>query len=238
MDDHRVIRFDSDHLISRIFNNSSNRIVIALLDVPTQQYKYISPNTYDIIGFHYEQLIAGGVRFMFDQLHPDDIPGAIEFSGLINRYFKELPEDEKRSYCGQWDYRVRNSEGVYANYLQRDYVFSQTPDGAMLEYLVFFSRIENYKPPGSQHLRLTNGKTNLFYKCDHKQGKTYRLENLSPRELEVAGLISKSFSLKEIAAELDISFNTVKNHSNNILKKLEARDSMEAVSLMRVFGFI
>jgi DNA-binding CsgD family transcriptional regulator len=236
--ENRVIRFEPDHLFSRILNNSSNNIVIALMDVRSQQYKYISPNAYDIIGWTYEQLIAGGVRFTFDRIHPDDLPGAIAFSELINNYYRQLPEPEKPFYSGQWDYRVRNDKDVYYKYTQKDYVLKHSSDGQIEEYLVFFSKIENYKSPDSQHLRLTNGKESLLYKHDHKCRQTYMLETLTKRETEIVQLISKSYSLKEIASELNISFNTVKNHSNNILKKLEAKDSMEAVNLTRVLGFI
>ncbi len=51
---------------------------------------------------------------------------------------------------------------------------------------------------------------------------------LTDRELEVLRLVAKGMSNKEIATELVIAENTVKNHVRNILEKLELRTRMEA----------
>ena len=52
---------------------------------------------------------------------------------------------------------------------------------------------------------------------------------LTARELEVLKLVAQGMSNKEIAVELFISENTVKNHVRNILEKLHLHSRMEAV---------
>jgi two-component system NarL family response regulator len=52
---------------------------------------------------------------------------------------------------------------------------------------------------------------------------------LTPRELEVLKLVARGMSNREVADQLYISENTVKNHIRNILEKLHLHSRMEAV---------
>lgn len=51
---------------------------------------------------------------------------------------------------------------------------------------------------------------------------------LTARELEVLRLVARGMSNRDIAKELFISENTVKNHIRNILEKLQMKSRMEA----------
>jgi two-component system, NarL family, nitrate/nitrite response regulator NarL len=59
---------------------------------------------------------------------------------------------------------------------------------------------------------------------------------LTSRELEVAELIERGLSNKEIAAQLSIAVTTVKNHVHSILEKLNVHRRGEAASLVRNSG--
>jgi two-component system, NarL family, response regulator len=54
--------------------------------------------------------------------------------------------------------------------------------------------------------------------------------DLTCRELEVLELLAEGATNKEIAKSLDISENTVRNHVNHIMEKLDVSDRTEAVT--------
>lgn len=62
--------------------------------------------------------------------------------------------------------------------------------------------------------------------------------DLTPREVEILKLLSKGPTNKEIGQALGISENTVKNHVNSIIEKLEVSDRTEAATTAIQRGLI
>ena len=79
------------------------------------------------------------------------------------------------------------------------------PPGMAATLLQEFSRLSRDAGPSSPDTRLTD------------------------REVEVLRLVARGLANREIAEELVISENTVKNHVRNILEKLQLHSRMEAV---------
>jgi NarL family two-component system response regulator LiaR len=61
---------------------------------------------------------------------------------------------------------------------------------------------------------------------------------ITPRELEILGLIAAGLSNKEIAARIFVSENTVKTHSSRLFDKLGAKRRTQAVQLGKESGLI
>lgn len=62
--------------------------------------------------------------------------------------------------------------------------------------------------------------------------------NLTAREIEILKMLSKGPTNKEIGRALGISDNTVKNHVNSIIEKLEVSDRTEAATTAIQRGII
>ena len=61
---------------------------------------------------------------------------------------------------------------------------------------------------------------------------------LTPKELKVVDLIAKNYSSSEIAAELEVSSETIKKHRKNILAKTNAKDLTSLIQLLTICDMI
>lgn len=72
----------------------------------------------------------------------------------------------------------------------------------------------------------------------HRGTTVARTPELTGREIEILGLVGSGKTSKEIASDLYISENTVRNHVRNILDKLGLKSRFEAVTWAQREGLI
>jgi DNA-binding NarL/FixJ family response regulator len=63
--------------------------------------------------------------------------------------------------------------------------------------------------------------------------RSQRISEFSPRQQQLAGLIRQGLSNKEVAARLNLSEQTVKNHVHRMLRKVGATDRLTMAELYR-----
>ena len=63
-----------------------------------------------------------------------------------------------------------------------------------------------------------------------QKGKNQNTEILTEREKQILDFLAKGFLYKEIAANLSVSYETVKKHIQNIYQKLQVQNKIEAIN--------
>ena len=72
----------------------------------------------------------------------------------------------------------------------------------------------------------------------HLDGDVEAFTPLSPREMEILQYVTRGLSNKEIAVQLGISHQTVKNHMTAILHKLDVEDRTQAAVYALRHGWV
>jgi len=95
-------------------------------------------------------------------------------------------------------------------------------------YWYFHHCLQRNRPLQNKVINYQNGEIFHFPKKNEYQ--------LSKREKEILKLISDGKASKEIADDLYISVHTVNTHRQNILEKLNVKNSHEAIKIIQNYG--
>jgi LuxR family maltose regulon positive regulatory protein len=98
--------------------------------------------------------------------------------------------------------------------------------------------LEPLPDPGAGLERVRRTEKMLRLRAARRDTASASFWELSERELAVLRLLSGTLSQREIAAELYVSFNTVKTHTRAIFRKLGVASRAEAVDRARELGLL
>ena len=170
-------------------------------------------------------------------IHPDDLPFVLETENEAYLFFKNLPASEKKDYRLVYDFRVKNSSGIYMRFLHQFIVLEQDRFGkswlALIVTDLIAERATNDKPQ-RRMINIKSGKLHLFNYDDSYNSDTL----LTKRETEILGLIAQGLDSRDISDRLFISANTVNNHRQNILGKTRTENTTQALLYAKRIGLI
>lgn len=99
--------------------------------------------------------------------------------------------------------------------------------------------LETLPDPGDGYERLQRTEKTLRLRSTRRESSTPApFWELSPRELEVLRLLPSALSQREMAAELYVSFNTIRTHTRVIFSKLGVTSRAEAVARGQELGLL
>jgi len=170
-------------------------------------------------------------------IHPDDLPIVMDSYKKAFTFFLSRPEEERKDYKLIQNFRQRDKYGKYLNLILQLVVLELDKKGNIWLALILDDLLPDkisFEGVNRRLINLKTGKICLFKNELEPNKKTI----LSTREVEVLGLVSKGFASKEIADKLFLSVNTVNNHRQNILEKVKASNTSEAVNYARNLGLL
>ena len=179
-----------------------------------ERVRIIMLTTFDIDEYVYSAVRAGASGFLLKDTPPEQLLEAIR---TVHRGDAVIAPSATRRLLEQM-IPVLDSPAPAAPVVPAAESVPVTPPAAELPKATFIPA-EHASPANSS------------YQSEPVQDYPHRelIEQLSPREFEVLGLIARGLSNAEITRELVLSEATVKTHVSHVLAKLGARDRVQAV---------
>ena len=184
--------------------------IVLVFDCYTNKFIFVSDNIPKLYGLDSRRLFIHGHQPVIEVIHPE----------------------EKKNYKAIHEMRIRNIRGEYIRIIEQEQVLELDKSGNIWLMLSVIDVDASHESEITKS-HLYNFKTGEQIFIDLSDTLD---EPLTNRELEVLRFMKKGLLSKEIAETLKVSINTVNSHRQNILQKLKANNSIEAVNFAQRLG--
>jgi DNA-binding CsgD family transcriptional regulator len=210
---------------------------IAIFDLYKKEFVSLKPTHNKEINLDLETAYQTGPAYYISLMHPDDAPTVLDTYGKMLDFSFNLPIAERKDYKTIFNFRIKGGDGKYHHFIQQVVTLELNKRGDFWLGLSIADMLPENSKFDKVQRRVLNLKTGTFFLFDGDEPDN-STGLLSGREIEILGLVAKGYLSKEIADMLFISVNTVNNHRQKILEKINAANTAEAINYARNLGFI
>lgn len=164
-------------------------------------------------------------------MHPEDLKSKYLQELRFFHYMKHLPKSKRYDYYFVSRLRMKDTSGNYLPIMHRMFYISIPSSNGIRFALCLYNPLTFDVSQGGIIVNSITG--------DIQELETHNdTKILSDREKQVLRLIDKGFMSKSIADLLSISINTVSRHRQEILKKFQVNNSIEACRIAKDLGIL
>ena len=163
---------------------------------------------------------------VFRLIHPDDLSGKHLQELCFFHFVRRQPKHKRKDYYLMSKLRMKSGMNGYMPVLHRMFYVSVPNGDSLWLALCLYGPLLSDIPAKCM---IINSATGQMTELDRQEGTRI----LSVREKQVLSLIDRGLTSKEIAEMLSISINTVSRHRQEILGKLQVKNSIEACRIAK-----
>jgi DNA-binding CsgD family transcriptional regulator len=199
-------------------------IVCQRTDSPSVQY--VSANCKKIIGYDELTIKKMSLPDFLALVHPEDIAEVERCFAYIN----ELEPYDPLLYRFEIHYRLKHKKGHYINVVEEKLAMMSKE-----KKYIYLNLIRDVTYTAKFH----DVKMNVYHEVGEKllRIKTYiprkNKADFTPRQKDIINLIVRGYTNQEIAEEMSISINTVKNHKSLLFRKVKVKSTIELISITK-----
>ncbi len=169
------------------------------------------------------------MEYFYEHVDAEDLSFYFDTSIASFEYLYSLPISERKNYKICLDFRMKGSRGQSFRIVQQITVLELGMKGEVWLVLIIndLSPLHDQDVPARRYMeKLSDGSRVLFAPEDSEVSSP-----VSPRQLEILGLIARGYASRDIADYLGLSVSTVNNHRQHILSRMKAANTAEAIQM-------
>ncbi len=208
-----------------------------IIDFHTHRITNVSSGAGNILG-----MTPQSIKDIIDRIHPDDLDFATQAEdAVINHLRYNLGASNALKYKMSFCMRIKTANGAYKLFLHQAIILSTDKNGHFAKVLNIHTDISHLSTTNSLKAYLSGiYGINEYIEIDvfPNAVNVSNTPLFSKREAEIIHLLAKGMKNKEIADQLFISLNTVKNHRKNILQKSGMKNCSELIARCFIEGLV
>ena len=199
-----------------------------IIDYKKQGFVYVSGHPLFLAGYGREQVEKLGYDFFAKVVPEEDLRMLLEINEKGFEFYYNLPQERRPKGYVSYDFRIKNQNGsiILINHKLTPLILNKEGNLWISLCLVTLS---SDKESGNFYIQMQDEGVKYKYDFRTKQFLQVKSKSLTPNENKIIQLLALGHSTEKISGMLNISINTVKFHKRNIFKKLDVKNSNEAV---------
>ena len=206
-----------DRVIDMLFETGP--CMVWILDLYTKQYEFVSPNVERWLGYEPEKFMQGGLAFTQSLIHSGDLSTIEQALAKVHRLTEIEGKLPKEPVPSNYAFRMKKADGSYVTLFEQSIALKAGCNGVVTHRLSMSFDSQGWQTElGMAAIKdVVDQPATAF--PDWLSTDLYPSDKLSIREREVAQLVAKGYSSRQIAEMLCISMHTVNTHRKKIKGK-------------------
>lgn len=211
-----------------------------LMDFSRLEIVYMDPSVEEMLGIPAEGIKITDLSL---RLHPEDIPHFLNCEKMASTFLlQHLPKEKIPLYKVSYCFRVRDKEDNYRLMLHQALTISVDEQGSIGKVIGVHTDISHFVSKNNHKLSFIGLQGEPSYLGLEVDTGDFDLsleeKPFSKREMEIIRLLADGYSAHEVAEKLYLSYHTIRTHRQNILKRLECRNTVQLIAKCIRNGYI
>lgn len=213
------------------------RYFVQVVNTHTWQPEKVTGDSLAITGYTQEEIFAMNRDFPMSFTIPEHLGFCLMLVKLAMEYLLEKPLGARKKIFAVYYYRARKKNGELVSIQQQSIPILFDAQGFPYIFSNIFTDISHLGPTNlPQGVLIDRHTDETFYVEASRQQLILKDALFSSREKEIVALLVRGYSSRQIAEQLQISYETVRTHRKNILHKAGVNNTQQLIRYALLYG--